>query len=573
MEIQGATGDDLARDSRRRIFLYWVISVVLVVSGSVTYFAFTPWRVRHLYASAVSAQKSGDLPQASVRARRALQLDPTFADACVVLAEICEQEHLPDAVAWRERVVYLTGGTPPSLLAFASAALSFEKTATARSALDRLPESERNGESYLVLEGTLAAKAGDNAAATKFFQAACALNPEYAAHRFALAKAQVASGDYLTRKSGLDLLSELRNDGKLGVQALRTLISNNEDHREFQAAIGATQQLVALPAHEFSDEILLLQLLRMTRSDRFFAALETAQHSAEGNLTNVQTLLGWMSNHGLASDGLAWALQRTPKLGHAPEIRPSIASCHIALGDWKALLAMTQAGAWKPVEYMRHVYRTRALRELGDGPASRAEWALAVTAAARQPESLTWMAQRAAEWSWEDEAEDTLWALLELIPTTPWAIEYLQKQFVARGETAGLRRIALLLLKADPANEDAQNDVALSSLLLNTEVERARTIAEELHTRHPDSATYASTYAFALYRSSKTAAGLQVLEALPPEKLEEPSIAGYYGILLAADKKAEKARHYISIAKRASVLPEEVELLRKAEQAVSVAGK
>ena len=573
MQLKGATGNVLARATRRRKLIVWGVTCGLLVAGGVTYFAQKPWRLKGLHRAAREAIQIGDYTGASLKARRALQIDPNFAPAWETMAEIGEHDHLSDAVTWRERVLHLKGESAETLLAFASTALSFGKISAARSALERVPEKDREREGFLALAGTIVFEAGDYVESARLYEIATRLNPDRAAYRLGLGKAQCASDDYLVREAGRRLLRDLGTDQKLGVPALRTLIANCEAHAESQAALRHAQQLVSLPAHEFSDEVLRLRLLHSTEDGKFPTALKEAQEKAAANPNHAGTLLVWMSRVGLASEGLDWVRKRVPNLGLSADLRPAIAGCYLNLGDWNALLTITQAGAWKPAEYVRHAYRARAFREQGEGTFARTEWNLAINAATRKTEALTWLAQMASEWKWVDEAEQSLWVLLDLAPGSRWAVDALHSAYLQQNNTTGLRRISVHLVKTDPADQNAQNDLALSSLLLNNEPDRAMMIAHDLYTKNPENPTYASTYAFALHCAARTTDGLKVLEKLPPGRLEEPSIAAYYGIMLAASPTPEKAAHFLEIGRSGALLREEMALIVKAEQLVADSNK
>ena len=558
---------------RRRRLVVWLALAALLVVGVAVFFAQKPWRLESLHRDSREALKNGDYTGASLKARRALQIDPNFAPACVTMAEIGEHDRQPDAVTWRERVMQLSGESAETLLAFASTALSFGKISSARAALERVPEKDREREDFLVLAGTIVLEAGDHEEAARLYEKATRLNPGKLEYRLALGRAQCASPDYWTREAGRRLLSELGTHETLGVPALRALVSNCMAHEEFQAALRHAQQLVTLPKHEFSDQVLRLSLLHHTDDEKFSSTLAGIQKEAEANPNEAGALLLWMSRAGLAKDGLEWVQKRTPKLGLSAELRPAIAGCHLTLGDWNALLTITQAGAWKPVEYVRHAYRSRAFREQSEGSFSRTEWTLAVNAATRQADALSWLAQMASEWKWTDEAEQSLWALLDLAPTTRRAIEALEKAYLERNDTTGLRRIAVHLVKTDPADESARNNLALSSLLLNSEPDRAMKIAQDLYTKHPENTAFASTYAFALHCAARTVDGLKILEKLPPQRLEEPAIAAYYGILLAANNSPEKAAKFLEIGRMGNLLLEEKELIEKAERSITDSNK
>ena len=572
MQLFGTTGEDLAKAARRRMLLLWLVACALVLGGTVGSFAYKPWRLRSLQRASQEAVKNGDYVAATFNARRALQIDADFIPACVVMAEVGEHNRVPDAVMWREKVLHLKGESADTLLGLASTALSFGKTFTARSALERVPAKDREREDFLVLSGALALEARDYRPSIPFYEAAIRLNPRKAEYQLALGRAKCASEDSSIHDEGRGLLLELGAHKTLGATAMRAVIADCEAHEEYPAALRYTQELLTQPSHKFSDELLLLRLMHKTKDERFAATLADAQRKAQADPKHAGGLLLWMSMDGLAKDGLEWVLKRTPKLGQSPELRPAMAGCYLTLVDWTALLAITQKGEWDAVEYVRHAYRSRAFHEQAAWPLARTEWELAITTANGQIDALAWLSQLATEWKWNDETAESLWALLDKAPGTKWAVETLQKSYLQQRDTLGLRQLALHLVKTDPADENAQNDLALASILLNIEPDRAMKIARDLYTKHPDNVAFNSTYAFALHSTGRTAEGLEILEKLPPERLEDPAIAAYYGIMLAANFSAKKASRFLEIGRKGSLLPEEKQLVAQAEQAIA-AGK
>jgi thioredoxin-like negative regulator of GroEL len=120
------------------------------------------------------------------------------------------------------------------------------------------------------------------------------------------------------------------------------------------------------------------------------------------------------------------------------------------------------------------------------------------------------------------------------------------------------------MLQSDPANEDAQNDFALLSLLTMKESQKAETMARALFQKHPQNSAYASTYAFALYLKGESREAQQILDGLPAPREDEQSLAAYYAIILAANHDESEAAHYASLARGAHLLPEEKRLLLEA---------
>jgi len=143
----------------------------------------------------------------------------------------------------------------------------------------------------------------------------------------------------------------------------------------------------------------------------------------------------------------------------------------------------------------------------------------------------------------------------------------LYQHYAKTADTQGLYRVLLRLAELDPANLKVQNNLAQISLLLNADVGRARQIAADLYRKEPSNAAYVSTYAFSLYVKGDANAAIKVMSNLRDDQRRDPSLAAYYGIMLAAAGEKGKAREYLQIGKAASLLPEEKTLIDHAEAA------
>ena len=347
------TPEDLAIAARRRRRTGWILVSMLLAGVAFGSIAYKPWRLRSLNHESREAVAQGDYKRAAFLARRALSIDANYLPACITMAEAGEHDRASEAVFWREKVLRLVGESTDTLIGFASTALSFGKISSARSALQRVQENDRGRVDFLVLSGAMAMEEQDFAASARHYEAALRLNPENQEYRLALGRAKCASGDYLTREEGRGLLQDLIAHQAHGLTALRLLIDSLETHGEFQAALRHAVQLVALPAHTFSDEVLRLRLMHRAAAPDFANALADAQQSAKNDPKRAGALVLWMSMDGQAKEGLDWVLKRVPKLGQSPELRPAIAGCHLALNDWVALLIITQLGEWESAEYIR----------------------------------------------------------------------------------------------------------------------------------------------------------------------------------------------------------------------------
>lgn len=558
---------------RQRLLVALICAACALVAtaGVVGYELVKPRRVGNLNREARAALARGDLAEASLKTRRALQILPNDAPACAIMAEMCERIHSADAVTWRERLAEIDGGSTPSLVALASAARSFGKHPVAQTALARVPEPERHRADYLAVAGAVALDLQKIEEAERCFREANQLEPENPLHLFSLGMAQAQSGDFFKREEGRKRLIAMAAQPQFAVAALRSLAVSYEATRDFQAALRVVPRLLALPEHSFLDELIRLRLLHATGDADLAQTLAELQRKSAKSGRDAGALILWMSGAGLAAEAVQWAEKRTPQVSGHAETKQPLAACHLHLQDWTALLALTKDGPWLSTDYLRHAYRARALRELGRTSLAHTEWEQALALAAGRPDAIVWLADIAAHSRWSEEAEQALWAAIQKNKAAAWAVERLGRRYHEEKNTDGLRRIAARLIAADPGDENVQNDFAFLSLLLDKDGARAASIARDLHTRHPGNAAFASTHALALHGAKRFSEALQVLESLPAAQLDQPAIALYYGIVLTANREPERARKYLEIGRRAPLLPEEAQLLAKATEAISVA--
>lgn len=558
-------------ENRSRLILLWVAVACVVVGGGTALGLqlYRPWRQERLMSDAREAVKRGDFAVASLNARRALQTSPNDVKVCRLMAEILEEGQNPDAVWWRSRVAELTPGSTDALMEWAGVAVKFRKYVSAGKALAAVPEADRQRIDYLSAAGTVAFESGRNAEAGEHFAAALKREPGDPRHRLALGRVRVLSEDFFTRESGRSQLRDLAAHPEHAVAALRALIGSYEASGEPVAALRESERLLTVPGHTFLDELTRFRLLHRTEDERFPAALTAMQDAVAEIPKNAGALLLWMGSAGMAKEGVEWATKRSPKIGRMPEVRQAIAGCHLALKDWEAVMKLTADGPWRQGEYIRHAYRSKALRARGDLQLARTEWNLATTAAQDRPEAIKWLSKIAAGAEWSDEVEQALWMAVSNVPDPTWAVDQLGRRFHEQRDTESLRRLAARSVAADPQDDNMRNDFAFLSLLVGKETERALIMAHEVFKKHPTNAAYASTYALALHTAKRSAEALEILDRLPAVERAKPEIAAHYGVILAANGRHDEARKFLDLGRLAPLLPEEIALLEKAARLVS----
>ena len=107
----------------------------------------------------------------------------------------------------------------------------------------------------------------------------------------------------------------------------------------------------------------------------------------------------------------------------------------------------------------------------------------------------------------------------------------------------------------------------MTALLLDAQELKPHEMAKDVYLKEPTNSSFASTYAFSLHLQKKDAEALKTFEQLPPKDLEQPSIAGYYGLVLEATGNHEKARAYLNWAFKGSYVARGAQLFEQARAA------
>ena len=117
------------------------------------------------------------------------------------------------------------------------------------------------------------------------------------------------------------------------------------------------------------------------------------------------------------------------------------AECYVALQDWPGLQACVEKGDWEELEFVRHAFKTRALRGEGLSEAANGEWKQAMQAANGQEARLGMLLRLAAQWGWLNEGEEILRDIVNEHPNEDWAREALARSLFASGQTRSLMQL------------------------------------------------------------------------------------------------------------------------------------
>lgn len=549
--------------------LVLVGGLVVVVAGLGLWFlgrpAYRHFKERRAMNQAREFAGKGDFRNASLSARQALLANPQNVDACRLMAELSELARSTNALDWHRRVAEIEP-TAENRLRVAAAALRFQRPPfpLATEILEELAASATNLAAFHVVAAERALKLKRIPEAAAHFEAAGRLEPANEQHQLNLAVLNLQSTNAATAAAARATLDRLRASTNLAAVALRWLVGESLKNRDYPAAERYSNQLLEDRQCSLEDRLQHLSLLREGHPAAFPQALEAARRHASTNAAEIYGLSAWMLSHQLADQTLEF-LESCPQAVRKRQPVPmAFVDVYLAKKDWEALEAFLLEEKWDELDFIRLAFLSHAAAEQGQTQAADVRWRSAIRQAADRLGPLTSLLSMATHWKRPKAREDLLWQITQRFPREKWTLRELDRLYAETGNTRGLHKLYSHIAGYDTGNVVAQNNLAATSLLLRLNLPRAHEIARDLYQRHPEDAVITSTYAYSLHLQGRTPDALAALEKLPPDALEQPSVALYYGCLLSAAGRTNQAARYLERARHGTLLPEEKQLLAAA---------
>lgn len=544
------------------------IFVVLIAGGIYGYKQFRGWQQRRLVAQGNAFFAQGDYKRASLNARRILQINPDNVQGERLMARLAEKAGSATAVEWWRRLMDASVADTDDLIHLARAAIRFEDRPTADAAMSKLPANAKERPEYHALMADLAYSRRDGEEMSRELSEAIRLDPqnkEYVIRRAAL---QLTAADAAIRQQGRETLVQLQSDPKLHDDATRHLAEAALRERSFTSALDLARQLDSSPNRTFADRLLLLGGLKGTNNAAFAPTLEQAEAAATNDHDNAAALISWLNVNGMAREAIAWSAKLPPDVLTGRLVPVALSDSYLLLKDWPGLQRLCKSGNWGNVDFLRSALAARAAREQGNAPDFTANWTEAKRKVTGNTRQILLLADTVGKWNWQDEAVELLWLAAKDPLKADEALRTLYAFFAKSDDAQNLYRVLLHRNELHPDDANIQNNLAQLSLLLGLSLDQGHKLAEQVYAKDAHNAAYASTYAFSLYTKGQLAKALQVMEQLTPEQREDPPVAAYYGIFLAAQHDS-RAAEFLALGARARLLPQERTLLEKAQRSLS----
>ncbi len=547
-----------------------IIGFVIIALGATWWLgrpAYRAYKEKRFAAQATEALAKDQPRKALLAAQQVLAINSNNLAACQVMADLADLSRSPHAMVWRRRISEIQP-TLSNRIVFASCALRYEQPPfpIASQTLQEIGSGASNDVAFHLVSAQLALKQNRIADGEKHLGEAIRLDPTNALHPINLAVVRLESRDAAVSAVAHAQLEQAQAHPLWGAQALRSLTAHHLGRKQFADAERFSTALLRGTNSTFGDRLEHLAILRGGESPQFAGFVATLQREAATNVFAATDLVTRLTALGAANDAIVWAQSLPPAIRNEPPLPMAVASSYFSVGRWRELEEALNTQNWKERDFIRQALLSYAVRKQNSAEVANAHWRDAVRLASGRPELLGTLAQMAGAWNWTNETEAVLWRAAKGFPGERWPFDSLQSGYTRMRNTRGLYELNAYVLDRQPTNSYAQNNWATLSFLLQTNLPKAHQLARQVYDRDTNNFAFVSTYAFSLHVQGRSAEGLKVIETLKPAQLDDPSVASYYGVLLAATGEKEKARRYFAKAEQAPILPEEMALISEARK-------
>ena len=415
--------------------------IFLLVMGAV---AAGGWYGRKAYKKVVERRavteagyylEKRDATNAVLCLKRALQVNPNSAPASKMMADLLESAGVPAALGWRIRTAQLQPDNVTNRLLWAQTAIKLSDLRSASNALaglDHLAGTSAAYPKYQKLSGALAWELGKRDEAEKHYQEALRLEPGNPSIVLNLDTIHLTSTNAGVAAAARLSLEKVATNAEFRLVALRYLTADAVSHKSYSKAMNYSAEIIRDPAASVADKIDYLQLLHLANDPGFSTQLASMKQEATHSPVVAFALGKWMAMTVNPADALGW-LQTLPPATQTNQPVPLLfADCHIALKDWKGLVAFAEKQDWADGNYLRLALVSLGQRSLQQEPASQANWHKALRLAGHRLDRLSRLSQTTAGWKWDAENTEVLKEIVSEFPKEKWAVDQLVNKFMLR---------------------------------------------------------------------------------------------------------------------------------------------
>jgi len=513
------------------------------------------WRIARMNREARAYLAQGDLSNALLTARKSLQSSTQNPDGWRVAAATAAARNETNAV-WYQDSLCRDEPTKGNYFELIRLCLRFDVAEYALAAVKHLTPLADNDPEFHRLAAQVYRRSGQLKQSRLHLERLTQLAPADHAAELDLAEIDFAATPGRRDPALRAKVLALADQPDLRGRALTLLLRDNLSRPESADTADLVRRLQLTPELDLPARLLIVQGLSRLGQPEAEPSLAQLQVEVATNPADVTRVIDFLVRNGRSKEIQPWVATLPPATRQDENVQRAVAETLLALRDAPGLVAALRDTTWPKNDFLREAMLAYAYRAQGRSSDFEGAWKRALLGVGSDLRKTSGLLARVDEWRWVPERHEVVWKLFTLVPTNESVQDILLRWERSQGNTANLKKLFTRIVEVRPTNI-AQNNLAYTSLLLDSNVARASQVAKTLAQALPQNPYYATTYALALYMQGHFAEALARLEALRPSQRVEPVRMMYEARCLAALGQAGAASDLINGVVTADLLPEE----------------
>jgi len=503
------------------------------------------WREQRTNNVAREKIAQGDYAAAMTAIRTSLRYNQQNLDTWKLGAEVTGKQKSPEEFFFLQRIALLQP-TLENKLKFIRFAVEKNALPQAQEVIAKVGQEGASSADFLELAALVSRRMGNSTRAKYYLMSLVSLRPNDNAARFELAQLRLLDGASENRPDARNEIRNLSSDPTLRERALSLLLADAIEQKSTAEAMELADQLATLINLAPTQQVLVAETYRRFAPGKFAPYIAQLEQTFAEQPDKVIVLAGYLTAQGQTEDACSW-IDRLPEKTKAAEgVQMSYAYALLLQKKWEELETFLRGCKWKENEFARHAMLAYKHRAIGSDRLFNEEWKLAVIEVGSSQRKLQALLARTIAWNWNDERYELLWKKFSNDPSDQPTRQQLTAWETSKGNTAGLNRLFARVVEFNPNDGDAKNNYAYTSLLLNTNLDRAFEIARSNHDQDPKNSFYATTQAFALYKQGKLNDALQMVESVGVAALSQPERTLLRALFLAENGKVQEGADLVA---------------------------
>jgi predicted Zn-dependent protease len=552
-----------------------IIAVGLVVLAGGGYYllryqvwaGYRSWSIGRMNGMARNFIAAGDARNGLLTVRKILSSRPNDIDALKLGVKACEMNSSPDALMFQRNLCRIEK-TTDNAVKMMQLSLKYEAYAYGLEAITSVAQDARRNADYHRLAAEIYRRVNRPVPAKYQLISLLSLEPQDNAARLSLAEIEFDSAPKELPSDWAGRVAELTRVPGEEVPAmvlqLRAAVARN-DAKNAEALVAKLQLHSNLTV---AQRLTVLEGQWLYSATDAEASLAGLQKEVVTNPAEIVEVMEFLSHHKKYEAVRDWYEQIPGAMHTNEDVKLAVGESLLALEDWPNLETTLKGAAWKQNEHIRMALLAYVYRKTGRSSDFAESWKIAMIATGKDPRKIAALLRYVETWRWDNERYDLLWRLFDVMPGNAAVERFLVAREYHDGKTINLNKIYAKLVEANPEDENARNNFAYTSLLLDSNPGRAQTIARDLFKKHPENISYRTTYSFALHKQGQDKEALALMRQLDASSRLAPVPRMHEAVYAAALGELNEAAALLPGLAKAELLPEQRRMVAQATLAV-----